>query len=95
MSNNKKKNIYIVRFFRFLKENGLFGRYLKYYKINKLNEKRPLYKFLNGYDPFVYISNAFSWDETEEGFDFWEEKHSEWVRTYEKKNPYNITSVKK
>lgn len=95
MNNNKKKNIYIVRFSRYLKENGLFSRYLEYYKKDEINKNRPLQWFLRVIDPFEYISNAFTWDETEEGFDFWAEKHSEWVSIYNKNKTYNIISVKK
>lgn len=81
-------------FVRFLKHNGVYTKYLSYYRsgIIETSEYKRLQrgcmvyheKLLSLFYPphgsfKMWIYNAFPWSCTKEGYYFWEHIHFEWV----------------
>ena len=75
-----KMNENKIKFFvRFLKERNAYDKYRHNLFLNKgCNYKTFLKMFMNG----GLISNAFSWRDTKEGFDYWEKLYDEFVEKY-------------
>ena len=73
-------------FFRYLKQKGVYTRFRKYFSFNYLNKWHPeiLLKIKTTKDYFIiipptfYLEYAFTWDGTEEGFDFWADISATW-----------------
>lgn len=79
---NKKK------FFRFLKEHGIYAAYRRNFDIEHLKKwsisiydriKCDGEDFYNVVNPEHYISGAFAWTYTPEGNDFWVNLHFKWI----------------
>lgn len=93
---NSDKEVFY--FLRFLKENGLYGRFKAYFRVSRLNKKRHMHEFLKHTRPYFYLSGSFLWCETNEGRDFWENKCNNWRELYENeicpewKEKYNVYS---
>ena len=79
MNENSQKKLY-----DFLRKNKCLGSYIKNFKKNILESaglSLRSYKIFNGLkktSPELAISCAFSWDDTEEGFEFWERIYNKW-----------------
>ena len=75
---------YRKEFFKFLKENNLYDKWLNNLKdqhpISSTEERRwdNMYKRLYDNKSLEAINYAFCWRKTEEGHDFWEEKNKKW-----------------
>ena len=76
------------KFFRILKEKGVYSSFLKYIKRKFSIENRfteiygnNLYSFINNCirsgNPHTIIMEGFTWDDTAEGEDFWSELYTE------------------
>lgn len=79
-------------FFRFLKENGVYPRYLRYIKslvtYNSFQKETQDWTFdkcakLCGMSLMITI--LISWSKTPEGRDFWEKLHLKYVKEYAEK----------
>lgn len=63
----------------FLKENDCYYQYIKNYNNYSNEYYMPLTILKYSYN---LINNAFVWGETNEGFDYWEKKHEEWLDNF-------------
>ena len=63
----------------FLKENDCYYQYIKNYNNYSNEYYMPLTILKYSYN---LINNAFIWRETNEGFDYWEKKHEEWLDNF-------------
>lgn len=63
----------------FLKENDCYYQYIKNYNNYSNEYYMPLTILKYSYN---LINNAFVWRETNEGFDYWEKKHEEWLDNF-------------
>lgn len=72
----------------FLKERKLktkYYNYVKQYKNNYINNKKSKRKLNPKITLNTYISQAFFFDETNEGYEFWFNINNEWVAYYQNK----------
>lgn len=69
-------------FIRFLKNNDIFFRYMK----NATSRNTISFYWAFGINvftkvtPIEYVDAAFSWEHAKEGFDYWDEIHSKWLK---------------
>lgn len=56
------------KFFEFLKKNDALDNFLD------------AHPDLDGLPPRRYISGSFSWHNTEQGFNYWENLHFKWIK---------------
>ncbi len=63
----------------FLKENDCYYQYIKNYNNYSNEYYMPLTILKYSYN---LINNAFVWRETNEGFDYWEKIHNEWITNF-------------
>lgn len=63
----------------FLKENDCYYQYIKNYNNYSNEYYMPLTILKYSYN---LINNAFVWRETNEGFDYWEKIHEEWLDNF-------------
>jgi hypothetical protein len=76
------------RFFRFLKEEGAYVAFKRNFSLNYLKEwfDNDYKQIVNGKSYYEsvkkirYISEAFYWKDTPEGFDYWNGLNIKWVR---------------
>jgi hypothetical protein len=73
---NKREIQYLTSF---LKENDCYYQYIKNYNNYSNEYYMPLTILKYSYN---LINNAFVWRETNEGFDYWEKKHEEWLDNF-------------
>lgn len=75
-------------FFRFLKEEGVFERWLKnrrWFKKNAKNVLHPLFDYatasicISRPDLLYKVASSFIWDRTPEGDDFWFALSNKWT----------------
>lgn len=90
----KRKKIFL----RFLKEHKCYKEYCKNYNNNSEFDSFPYFSLNDLYDDNeknedCNVSNeiydAFSWDESNEGFEFWSEVDDDWTNFYD----YNIKAI--
>lgn len=63
----------------FLKNKGLLEKYGGYLKEDKLIPTEHIDDCIKDMKPIKYIFEAFDWYKTDEGFDFWEKVHGDWI----------------
>ena len=63
------------QFIQFLKQNNAYELFIYYFRLNR---KQSLPNFINRNDSDVYIDFAFTWDETNEGWEYWHTLHMKW-----------------
>lgn len=92
--NEQHKKEMLAEFVRFLKERGAFTIYVRY-----VNETYGYYRFFERYVNIAnantnakaicrgLIINAFSWNKTKEGHEFWFNLHNEWINFVDMKYP--------
>lgn len=93
--NEQHRKEMLAEFVRFLKERGVFTAYVRY-----VNETYGYYRFFEKYvnigDTTAnaakaigrgLIVNAFGWDKTKEGREFWFNLHNEWLNFVDMKYP--------
>jgi len=84
MSDKSKIDIYKEAFNIFLIENGIYYLYNEY-KDREKREEGYYYTCVcrDDYDylPSTWISDAFTWVDTKEGFDFWNNINGKWANT--------------
>lgn len=66
----------IKGFFRFLKEQNAFARFIEEY--NDYHHKKSFIGFLKDRPCAFYIPQAFVWGDTLEGHKYWENMHRDW-----------------
>ena len=69
-------------FFRFLKEEGIFMSFLKYFnnpevfnELRKIFPTKNIYFFIRCYSAKYLITILIIWSATKEGYGFWQNKH--------------------
>lgn len=96
------KKIFQIRikiFFDFLKENHIYGSYMYYFSLHQMkkkcsyldshnisfiNIKQELIKYHDNLKPFISI---IDWRDTKEGYNFWYDIESKWLKYYKEKMP--------
>lgn len=63
------------QFFKFLKRNDIYGKFLN----NINNVGRKIKYFFERADKSAYVSSAFNWDRTPEGFKYWDDINRKWL----------------
>jgi hypothetical protein len=67
------------KFFRFLKEVGVYKQYIKYTDFESaFHCRKNLSNFLSCADRSEFILDAFSWVGTPQGYRFWEKINAWW-----------------
>ena len=76
-------------FLRFLKENGVYSRYMRYIKspstYNGFQKNIPNWTFdkcAKKHGMSSMVTMLISWSKTEEGYDFWENIHNIYLEKY-------------
>lgn len=67
----------VVAFVRFIDRDGLFAKYASYLRIR---HGMSVPDFLYRTEPANYISGAFGFADTREGYDFWFELSTRWSK---------------
>lgn len=76
------------RFFRFLKEKGVYAAYRRNFSLNYIKIwHHNLYlkvvvdgeNFFDAVNWSLYINHAFDWEKSPQGHDFWGKLSKEWV----------------
>ena len=71
------------KFFRFLKEVGVYKQYIKYTDFEStFHRKKNLSEFLSSTYRGDFIYSAFAWDGTPQGYRFWEKINAWWNVNY-------------
>lgn len=71
------------KFFRFLKEVGVYKQYIKYTDFEStFHRRKNLSKFLSCACRRDFILDAFAWDGTPQGYGFWEKINEWWSVNY-------------
>jgi MinD-like ATPase involved in chromosome partitioning or flagellar assembly len=65
----------VALFIDFLQKNGITGKFKKNYEETKT---------LLFFNPMCFFARSFSWEKTEDGYDFWNEIDKEWRIVLEK-----------
>lgn len=68
------------KFIQFLKDNYVYNRFKAYRQTASEDEKACL-SLCFDYVPENWICLAFRWDNTDEGFDFWDKLSSKWKKS--------------
>lgn len=71
----------IAIFTKFLKENGVFGKYINEFSKSIWNEEKNFITFISETSLNAFLSYAFDWRNTENGSTFWRKIDSKWVKT--------------
>ncbi len=82
---NMANNVFILKeFIFFLRRNKAYDKYLHY--LNKSRGKSggiefvvSTFAFYNHYKGGSLITGAFSWDATDNGYEYWNKLNSKWV----------------
>jgi len=69
----------VVLFFEFLQERNLFDVFIKNVKRADVLYNHPIESDI----PHCFVSSYFTWSETEQGFDFWNDIEDAWIRHFE------------
>lgn len=69
---------YLQLFYRFLKQNHIYHLFLYNVKNRKHVECDYDIKLMKTYKAYTFIYSAFKWDDTREGFDFWDNINIKW-----------------
>ena len=79
---DKEDKVFRKRFFAFLKENNAYDKWL--YNLRKRHPSNDI-KWWDNYVEELYtngclmsIDDAFFWDDTKEGYDFWHKLDQKW-----------------
>ena len=81
--NNGKMNAESLLFLRFLKDNNIYYDFL--YNFNEQNPPLIWYEFLHKTHVRDYIIRAFCWEDTLEGYYFWNSYYTKWLKLLMKK----------
>lgn len=68
------------KFEQFLLDNNIFSQFCSNILIK---DSMLLYEYCEKTHPQYYISRAFAWSYTKEGYDFWLKVNIKWDRIYE------------
>ncbi len=87
MITEKEKKI----FYRWLKERNLYSQFIRnVHFYGGIGSGFNYFKYINRSKATIryIISEAFSWEDSEEGFDFWEDICDLWILFYLKNDKY-------
>ena len=71
----KREDMNAVGLFKkFLRDNGIYEKYCRNFNVNYAGNNNGKIKH-----KFYFISGAFFWRRTKDGFDFWEEMNKRWI----------------
>lgn len=76
------------KFIKFLKEENVYYRFRSYFTFDTLNDNLELY--LNETNPEDYVT-IFDWNDTDEGWDFWNALNYKWKKLMNEEYEYIIT----
>ena len=76
----------IKEFKQFLLNHGVYHNYIN--NVIKQNKTKNVFQYLKTKRPLSFIMASFSWDETNEGGDFWNKIHLLWIDIYYAKYEY-------
>lgn len=76
------------RFIKFLKDNNIYYRFRSYLTFDTLNDD--LDDYLSKVDPEEYLT-SFDWNDTDEGWNFWNLLSYKWCKCLEERYDYIIT----
>ena len=68
-------------FFNWLKELNVYEQYKHYRHLNNTH-KRSIFYRSSMLSPTAYIVDAFAWDGTIQGFDFWDSLNNQWMKYF-------------
>jgi hypothetical protein len=71
-------------FCKFLVDKGVIDIYIK--NFNKLSSYNDISEFLNSNVRDHYLSNSFTWMDTDEGYTFWRDINLEWIKNINEKD---------
>lgn len=81
MSTNNKTISYIIRIFLiFLKKNRCYNSFAWNFCNGTRVNKKDLERFLEDYNITDLIDCTFTWRQTEQGYDYWQEIDDKWVK---------------
>ena len=70
------------QFIQFLKQNNAYEQYMLNFnnrsKMSKYYSKKAFKKYFKFTEEKLLITNAFDWDKTKEGFDYWDKIDDKW-----------------
>lgn len=93
VSHSHRYDTYLNEFLCFLIENKCFENYIynieKYNKINRNKKFHILTEFTNHQKKHDILANSFLWNNTQEGFNFWNKIDKKW-RSYSFGNSHDI-----
>lgn len=70
-----EENIYDATpesFIQFLKDNEIHGKFEDNFNWSDWNNNDTFQEYLEKIDPEDYVGSAFDWDESDDGYDYWE-----------------------
>lgn len=69
-------------FLQWLKDKGVYSQYKENFINYDLHHSFSV--FISEYNPYSYLSSAFFWADTSQGWNYWEELNWEWLDYAEK-----------
>lgn len=72
----------VLRFFGFLLERDVLCKYFCYFTMDDCNFYRFFSYDLERISAECYIEDAFTWDDTAEGYEFWSDLNDSWIEHY-------------
>lgn len=79
-----KNNVEDLNFLYFLLKNNLYEKFIS--NLNKEKNIKHIYIWCKHTKNTYYISEAFNWNETNEGYDFWYKNNLLWVTRFKNLN---------
>lgn len=80
-------------FIKFLKEYKLYYRFVAYYNLCPNHKIKCFEEYLETKEPMHYVTEAFAWLETDEGDDFWNNVDEHWDEYREKHEEWSYTII--
>lgn len=78
------KNKFFLRFIFFLIKTNTYKEFVKnLYNYRKIKDLETYFRYT---DKRYYISEAFIWDDTKQGYEYWFIKNNKWNKEYIKKD---------
>lgn len=90
----KDQQYYKQLFFRFLKELGIYGEYMKCRIRSRISTTDNVFYFNRTY-PDRFVFEAFTWSETKQKHYFWERIDDYWNEFYKYHSNYTILSKRR
>lgn len=85
--------MWVERFFRWLDSRGQKSNFIYEWEEGQdlaISEFRSWSEY---YPPSSYISAAFDWESSDDGFSYWEQTNSDWAQFYKNMTSYGEASI--